>query len=344
MNIYLSECFEQLASDEIKRLQKLLKVILRNATGRAGLKRTLANLYRSLGAPSDVLDRMEPGARDVFLKLLKNFGFLPAERLTEEEKQHLQKNPYTLWLDERICTVSGEARDQIAHDPRFRGLDFLFVHLRNLPPKEKKAWAGWLGVDNYSCTDRDRAGKIYSHLAIRRCSVAREQSLHDAYLASCRKKEMPHNGATHNGAAHNCAAHNGASHNGASHNGATIVSANQTLTATDTTSAGYAGLFLDQFFPDDPMKHPVSWYYRDILPLYDALAETEKRNALYTEEARRLVLYLKIGWLVVQPAPAVFGEKQRYRLVATRELSAPELPEYSAFWNRAEKARENFLF
>ena len=86
--------------------------------------------------------------------------------------------------------------------------------------------------------------------------------------------------------------------------------------------------FLDQIFPNDPLKSPVAWFYRDILPLYQALADAEKQlKALqpgtrgYRDRKLKLDVIdaFKRGALIARAEPPVFGEATRYRLMWTRE-------------------------
>ncbi len=119
--------------------------------------------------------------------------------------------------------------------------------------------------------------------------------------------------------------------------------------------------FLDQVFPNDPLKSPVAWFYRDILPLYQALADAEKQlKALqpgtrgYRDRKLKLDVIdaFKSGALIARAVPPVFGEATRYRLMWTREAipaaagreSAPEeLPPILAARRQGE-ARQEVLF
>lgn len=82
--------------------------------------------------------------------------------------------------------------------------------------------------------------------------------------------------------------------------------------------------FLDEAFADDPQKTPVAWFYRDILPLYQALADAEKQlRALrpgtkgYRARTAQLDLieFFKYGHVIARATNPEFGEATRYRLL-----------------------------
>jgi len=82
--------------------------------------------------------------------------------------------------------------------------------------------------------------------------------------------------------------------------------------------------YLDEIFPDDPLQSPLAWFYRDILPLYQCLAEAEaalssaRSNKAVRRQAQILALF-KTGRIVVRPNTPHFGEPVRYSIHATRE-------------------------
>lgn len=107
--------------------------------------------------------------------------------------------------------------------------------------------------------------------------------------------------------------------------------------------------FLDQVFPDDPHATPLAWFYRDILPLYQCLAETESllarkvsREKREARLQRQIIALLKSGRIVLRPNTPEFGEPLRYHLVRTREaLPHTEI----AALSRSESAeRQEVLF
>jgi len=303
MNVYLSDCFDTLHEAEIKRLQKLLKVILMNKMNRGNLKRTLSTIYQHKGQPSDILAGMNNVSRKIFLKLLKNFGYLTVDKISEDEKKHLIDNPLAIWLNNRVCTVPVEAFELFANDKNFRKYGFLYTYLANLPKKEKKAWARWLKIDDFISSEKMINQKLYSEMARIRCSD-REVNWH---------KLFPFSGSHLSSKIHR---------------------------------ATSSPLYLDQFFPDDPMKCQVAWFYRDVLTLYDALAETEKRmkNWSIADEVCDLLYLLKTGRVIIEKEKPEFGEKQRCRLVRSWESKYPVLPHNTGIWNIDSEGRENFLF
>ncbi|MBI3395648.1 MAG: hypothetical protein HY042_07435 [Spirochaetia bacterium] len=76
--------------------------------------------------------------------------------------------------------------------------------------------------------------------------------------------------------------------------------------------------FLEDVIPDDPAVSPVSWYYRGILPLYEALGQTEQ-SGVTDPRIRSIVSLFKTGKLAAYAEPAGFGLPVRHRLVRTRE-------------------------
>ncbi len=164
MNVQLSECFQNLPQPEIRRLQKVLKVILRHTSSGELLRKTLDGLYRNMGRPSELLENMEQKSRDALLKLLDSYGVLTADQLTEDEVEQLRNSPFTIWMSEKICVAAGEALGLFAEDQYFRARGFLFAHMKYLPGKEMKAWGKWLGLGDGMRREKDRARNLYNHL------------------------------------------------------------------------------------------------------------------------------------------------------------------------------------
>jgi len=75
--------------------------------------------------------------------------------------------------------------------------------------------------------------------------------------------------------------------------------------------------YIEEVFPDDLSKCPVAWFYRDVIPFYDALERTE-RIAL-NEQQQLVLLYLKIGKLIIVEERSEFGKQGRHRLLFTKE-------------------------
>ena len=83
--------------------------------------------------------------------------------------------------------------------------------------------------------------------------------------------------------------------------------------------------YLDEVFPDDPARSQLAWFYRDVLPLYRCLAEEEKKLSARSLKAR-VTRLLKQGRIIARAESPEFGERARYRLVATREQRLRRLP------------------
>ena len=95
--------------------------------------------------------------------------------------------------------------------------------------------------------------------------------------------------------------------------------------------------FLRDVFPEDDTRFPVAWFYRGILPLYNALSETSRSMAELNPVQKSLLKKMKIGQVVVRAVPAEFGEPERWRLVWTRETSTEEEAEVAPVTSESEK-------
>ncbi len=89
--------------------------------------------------------------------------------------------------------------------------------------------------------------------------------------------------------------------------------------------------YLDEVFADDPQKTPVAWFYRDILPLYQSLADAEKQLKMLRPGAKgyrarnaqlALIELFKYGHVIARATYPEFGDATRYRLLWTRESVA----------------------
>ncbi|MCR9143624.1 MAG: hypothetical protein NXI24_15355 [bacterium] len=266
----LSELYSVLPDAELRRIQKTLKIIVSRGLDAERLRRVVREGYSRLGQPFEVLERQ--GISETFLKLLDRFGVLSADQMSETEKADLQKNPYTIWPDERHCVLSGEALELLAQESLFRKRNYLYGEVTRLPVKERRAWFRWLGLDCPVRSEKDRCHQIYLHLAEER------RRLSESSRPTLRPKDLPE--------------------------------------------------FLDEIFPNDPLKSPLAWFYREILPLYQALADAEKQlrslrpgSREYRARERKLdvIEAFKSGALIARADAPAFGEATRYRLVWTRE-------------------------
>ncbi|MEQ9365711.1 MAG: hypothetical protein RIF32_15815 [Leptospirales bacterium] len=282
----LSELYSVLPDAEVRRIQKTLKIIVSRGLDSERLRRVVREGYSRLGQPFEVLERQ--GLSDAFLKLLDRFGVLSADQMSDEEKADLQKNPYTIWPDDRHCLLSGEALELIAQESVFRKRNYLYGEVSRLAVKERRAWFRWLDLDCAVRSEKDRCHQIYLHLAEERRRPDGRRLLQN--------KNLPE--------------------------------------------------FLDQVFPNDPLKTPVAWFYREILPLYQALADAEKqlkalrpgsREFREREEKLDIIEAFKFGALIARAEPPAFGEATRYRLMWTREA----IPDQTTAKTKAELANAN---
>ncbi len=84
-------------------------------------------------------------------------------------------------------------------------------------------------------------------------------------------------------------------------------------------ATGFPG-FLNDVFPEDRGALPLNWFYRGILPLYSALAQTDQSHANRLSHAQNTLLqWMKSGQVVARAVTAEFGQSERWRLVRTRE-------------------------
>ena len=306
MTVYLSECYDRLPGPEVKRLQKLLGVLMPATADRAGMKRTLLSVYRRLGAPREVLGYDPESCNDLPLqkspeyiqksevieKLLSSFGIINTEGLEEAEIAELNSHPYTIWTGEKICTISGEALEILAEDPFFRKQGFLFAHLSSLSSKERKSWARWLNIENFSGPEQIRLQKLYQGIA---------------GLQAASEAELPEKPPE----------------------------------------------YLDEIFPDDPKSTPVAWFYRDVLPFYAALGDClsqnksqDKKDRQYnlSPEQENYINLFKSGRLIIRPETPEFGQKNRYRVIASREKSELSRLHSETLISPKDEVRENLLF
>lgn len=264
----LADLFALLPVVESRRIQKSLKIILTSGLDRDRLRRLIRAAYVRLGNPGEVIERL--GVAPVFTRLLESFGVLSDDRMSAQERTELQRIPYTVWPEENVCLLSGEALELLAGESTYRNQNYLCMELVRMSARERRAWAQWLGLECSVRSEQERSHRLYAHLAIQR---------------------------------------------------------------EKTGPLSTAGLpqYLDEVFPDDPVRSPVAWFYRDVLPLYHCLRELE--NLLdprcTAQETLRVLRLLKSGHVVVHAVAPAFGEKTRYKLVATRE-TAPALPANAA--------------
>ncbi len=160
---HLVELYSHLPNAELLRIQKLLKIILRNNLDRVRLGRVIKDSYERLGRPFDNLE--QSGLSETFFKVLSSFGSVSGECLDPAEHSALKKSPYTIWPDEQRCVISGEALDLLAADQRFRKMNFLYGELARMPVRERRAWARWLGLECRVRSEKERCHRLYAYIA-----------------------------------------------------------------------------------------------------------------------------------------------------------------------------------
>lgn len=165
MNTFLSECFDILPETELKRLQILLRMVLKKNSDREGIRRAILDTYRRKGKPEKALAALPNGGKEQFLDLMNSFGVKKTNKLEKEEIYLLEKNPFVFWPKNNLCLISGEAHYYFSECSEFKEQGYLFAYLRNLNNRERKSWAQWLGINVPIRTESERSQKIYQHIS-----------------------------------------------------------------------------------------------------------------------------------------------------------------------------------
>ena len=183
MGIHLGESLHCLPPEEIRRLQRVLRVILHHP-GRENARRIVRAALDRLGLPFDFLSSLAEDARISFERLLGSFGRLSEGHMTEPERSSLLRSPLTIWPATDLCTVSAEVFQRLAGDIRVRRQGYLFAYLHNLPARERRGWARWLGISD-ARNDRERQQRIYRKAASLQVELGSEAhaSFHGRHLA-----------------------------------------------------------------------------------------------------------------------------------------------------------------
>lgn len=278
MSVSLVDYLAQLPENEIDRLQKRLRIILRHCQEARRLRATLQNVFDSLGPPSRKLTALGPEFLKVFQKLLDNFGTLKSGQIDARERELLQKIPYVVFTDEEHCRLCAEAEQSLARDQFFREEGYLFNAIQTLPLKEKRAWAQWLQMGGNHLNRGNLERELYARMAVnRRRETAMEPANHEDHSIP-QESALPE--------------------------------------------------FLSDVFPEDDTRLPVAWFYRGVLPLYNALAETGKlASSTLNPLQKNLIEWMKVGQVVARSVTPAFGEQERWRLVWTRETVAETFPD-----------------
>ena len=177
MTLFFSEIQKKLPLpiEEKRRLQKILGTILPKDIHPAALHRLLHVSYERLGPPVKWLK--ERGLFASCQKLLDNFGFLSEESLSLEEKENLQKNPYTLWPAKDVCFFNGDALTFFISDKELQKENYLWYILQKLSSQAKKDWCRWFKLNLPIRSERERTLMLYHYLA--------QLSLQDLNAESC---------------------------------------------------------------------------------------------------------------------------------------------------------------
>ena len=163
MHFYVSQSLGQLSANELVRLQKSLKVILRHENKPDRLKSTLLSLYNNL--------QNAPGlAEESFHKLLKAGGLLCTEEMSDQERTELAANPFTVWPNSQCCSIAGEALEALKKDNRFLRDGYLFAFISRLSSKEIKAWSTWMARAHNLARKPGNAQELYRYLLLARAS------------------------------------------------------------------------------------------------------------------------------------------------------------------------------
>jgi len=165
MGISLADHFDRLPSAELQRLQKQLRIILKNTADRDRLRSSIARAYSNLGKPFDLFKKGS------LIKILDSFGRMKKEQMTAEEEKNLRAHPYTVWPDDSHCVISMEALEVLSSEAQIKKEGFLFAHIFALPSREKKAFARWLEIEE-AASDRQKARQIYTRIAEKRSDMA----------------------------------------------------------------------------------------------------------------------------------------------------------------------------
>lgn len=171
MSVYLSEYLDYLPKDEVGRLQKQLRIILRNWPDREQLKKTLRSQIRREAGTWDRIQAIATGEQSVIFRLFDSFGVLDAGGLNDQERAQLEKLPFVIRQEEAIYLLAAEALEVFAENDDFCRAGFLFSYIRNLPGKEIRAWSRWLRLDDDLPVRGSRVMQLYRRIARLRSST-----------------------------------------------------------------------------------------------------------------------------------------------------------------------------
>ncbi|MCB1139883.1 MAG: hypothetical protein KDK23_14070 [Leptospiraceae bacterium] len=163
MHFYVSESLGKLSSQEVLRLQKSLRVILKHESKPERLKATLHSLYGHLQNRACL-------EQDSFHRLLEAGGILAESELVGPEKQELAENPFVVWPSPAYCCVAGEALESLKKESQFLRDGYLFAFISRLAPKEIKAWGKWLARIHGLPRNPSNGRELYRYLLLTRLS------------------------------------------------------------------------------------------------------------------------------------------------------------------------------
>ncbi|MDH5656872.1 MAG: hypothetical protein OEZ34_13245 [Spirochaetia bacterium] len=81
--------------------------------------------------------------------------------------------------------------------------------------------------------------------------------------------------------------------------------------------------YLEDLFPDEPVKFQVAWYYRGVLSFYDSLSRMEAENKDLSAPQIHILNLFKTGKMFISKEKPDFGCRSKNKIVISRE-SHPE--------------------
>lgn len=101
--------------------------------------------------------------------------------------------------------------------------------------------------------------------------------------------------------------------------------------------------YLHEIFPNDIQNNSVAWFYKGVLPLYEAMRRASLADTT-TDSQRKILELFRLGYLVVERETQAFGQPVTYRIVETRERKSNVTPSQSPAWPSQELRQESLLF
>ncbi len=185
MAIFLSKVYIYLPEREKQRLQKLLRIIFSQTADRAAVQKQIQGSYAALGSVMALLKSRK--LETSFQRLLQSFCILQSAQINSEEREELQKNPYTIWPNENCCLLSAEAIELLQEQPHLKGENWLFMAIGRLRAAECRAWSHWLNLKEELPSLKEQKMHLYLELSRLRCMEKSEER----NILSAQLKELP---------------------------------------------------------------------------------------------------------------------------------------------------------